>query len=474
MVYFLQLNSSSKSKMTQRSCPNFIKLSNYNLPDERSKVLLGVAIHYGILRGDIDIWTTKSIYNSSLKRYLDQNSHYYLNSHARNENAMADIYGVNINLWNFHQNLNVCPQSRPPHCFRKVHSTFNQFGAIHFKVDDGCISEFILNPAAYGLNSSLTINFKQAIAEKCGMNLAEVVEKWPSNELKFREEVQLHKIFGYGIELWTNSPKQSTKEVKDYVPTIVFKSRYSKKHIKLMVDSWDADRTTISIADQFTITNMTLFQCPKDYCLFASTDRFNFDRHCESCTDETIVDYEQRNLLDNDIAQWLVEEKFLPEVPTIEPIHAHYDLETMMRPSKSQSGNTTYLGEERIISIAVSDNIEGGVRSKVFAREKLDENSLMRMVEEFWDHLLHLREEYRTKIPATINTAFFKIQEMLYPTIVDGFGQKIELPLGDPLKCKLQRAHSYLDQLRTLKIAGWNSEHFVLGFEIYVTYKSDF
>ena len=470
MVNLLQFDFGSNSKMTQRSCPNFIKLANYNLPDERSKVLLGLAVHYGILRGDIDIWTSKSIYNSSLKRYLDQHLQYYLNSHAQNDNAVADIYGVNINLWIFHQNLNVCPQSRPPHCFRKIHSTYNQFGAIHFKVHDGCINEFIINPTAYGLHSSLTLNFKQAIADKCGISLAEVVQKWPSNELKLRDEVKLYKIFGFGIELWSNSSKRSTKEIKDYVPTIVFKSRYSKKHIKLMVDSWDSERSFISIHDQFTITDMTLLQCPKDYCLFATTDRFRFDRHCESCTDETIVDYEQRNLLDNDIAQWLVEEKFLSELPTIEPLHAHYDLETMMKPSISQRGNTTYLGEERIISIAVSDNIDGGIRSKIFAREQLNENSLMKMVEEFWDHLLHLREEYRSKIPATINTAFFKIQEMLFPTKVDGFGQKIELPLSDPLKCKLRRAHNYLDQLRTLKIAGWNSEHFALGFEINFTF----
>ena len=179
MVNLLQFSDGSNAKMNQRFCPNFIKLAKLKLPDERSKVLLGVAIHYGILRGDIDIWATRSIYDSSLKRYLDQNLHYYLNSHAQNENAIADIYGVNINLWNFHQNLNVCPQSRPPYCFRKIHSTYNQFGAIHFRVNDGCIDEFILNSAAFGLNSSLTLNFKQAIAEKCGISLPEVVQKWP-------------------------------------------------------------------------------------------------------------------------------------------------------------------------------------------------------------------------------------------------------------------------------------------------------
>ena len=90
--------------------------------------------------------------------------------------------------------------------------------------------------------------------------------------------------------------------------------------------------------------------------------------------------------------------------------------------------------------------------------------SLAKMVDDFWRHLLSLREEYRKSLPTEINNAFFTIQSMLYPSEVDNFGKKIDLPLSDPLKCKLRRAHRYLDGIRSLKVVGWNSENFAMGF----------
>ena len=151
------------------------------------------------------------------------------------------------------------------------------------------------------------------------------------------------------------------------------------------------------------------------------------------------------------------------KIPKIEPKHAHYDLETMLKPNFSSTSKTTCLGEERIISIAVSDNING-LRSKVFDRKHLDEDSLDEMVEQFWQHLLDLRDQYRQTLPAAINNAFFKIDQMLFSSELDCFGKKIELPLSDPLKCKLRSAHRYLDQLRSFKVVGWNSENFVKRF----------
>lgn len=447
--------------MTENTTINYIKLDRFKLRNNRDKIMLGVAVHFAVLRKEINL----SQFNYGLKRFMDQQWGHYLNSQCRNEREIADSYGVNINLWQFHQHANICPQGRCPNLVRKIHSNYNYYGAIHFvlKKDSADIDLLILNPGSYGLNGSMTVNFKQALASNCKITINEVNEKWPQNQLKFREEKQLFQRFGVGLDLWTLEPKKCSKEITDVVPKLIFKSRYQEQ-IKLMVDHWVEDNTCIDIKDQFTISKFTLYQCPNDFCLYATTKRQTFERHTETCSDETVVEFEQRNLLEGDIVKWLIEENYLTEKPVIEPKHVHFDLETMLKPSLSQSNKTTCYGEERIISIGTSDTIHNDVRSLVFAREELDESSLAKMVDEFWRHLLVLRDEYRKSLPSEVNKAFFIIQRMLFPTDVDCFGNKIELPLADPLKCQLRRAFKYLDGIRSLKVVGWNSENFATGF----------
>ena len=445
--------------MTENRSTNYIKLKKLGLQNERDKIMLGVAVHFALLRKEIDL----TQFHYGFKRFMEQQWLHYLNSQCQNEGEIANFYGLNINFWQFHQNANICPQTRCPNLVRKIHASFNHFGAIHFVLRNEEIDLLIVNPGGYGLNGAMTVNFKQALASQCKITINEVNEKWPANQIKFREEKQLFRLFGVGVDLWTLEPKKCSKDLTDVVPKLIFKSRYENQ-LKLMVDSWVDGKTVIDIQDQFTVSAFTLYQCPNDYCLYATTKRQAYERHIETCSDETIVEFEQRNLLEGDIVKWLIEENYLTEKPVIEPKHVHYDIETMLRPTVSQSNKTTCFGEERVISIGTSDNINGSVRSLVFAREELDEMSLAKMVDDFWRHLLSLREEYRKSLPTEINNAFFTIQSMLYPSEVDNFGKKIDLPLSDPLKCKLRRAHRYLDGIRSLKVVGWNSENFAMGF----------
>ena len=254
---------------------------------------------------------------------------------------------------------------------REIHSNYNCNGVIHFGVKAQSFDAFILQPDRYGLNASMTLNFKEAIADYCKISISDVAEKWPSDEIQFRDEVKLKKIFGVGLELWSNTTKKQLDFV-DLVPELVFKSRY-KDHVKLMADSWSKDKTKIHIRDQFTLGEMTLFTCPRDYCLYASTNRSNFDRHVETCSDETKVHFEQRNLLEDDIVEWLIEQKFLTKRPVINHHHVHYDTETILSPIGCQNGKTTIMGEEKLISIGLSHNLDGNTTSCVFAREKMDE-----------------------------------------------------------------------------------------------------
>lgn len=442
--------------------PKFLKLQKYGIPNERYAILMGVGLHFASLAREIDLSMSHQTFMRDLKLFLESKLEHYLNCVYQTPSAIADAFGLNIHFWSFKQDLRITPPSKSPELIRKVHSKFNSYGSIHFGMENDRISYFIFDPAAYGLNCTLTVNYKQAISSHCEISIEEVVAKLPENTLKLRDEVKIHRLFGVGVEIWGKVHKTSTKGVAGFVDVVIFKSRF-KNHIKLMVDHWPEDKREITIDEQFQLTNKNLYQCPKNYCLFATSDRWRFDRHVEDCSDETKVDFEQRNLLDDDIVDWMIQEKFLSEIPKIEPKHAHYDLETMLKPNFSSTSKTTCLGEERIISIAVSDNING-LRSKVFARKHLDEDSLDEMVEQFWQHLLDLREEYRQSLPTEVNKAFFKIDQMLFTSELDCFGKKIELPLSDPLKCKLRSAHRYLDQLRSFKVAGWNSENFVMGF----------
>ena len=440
--------------MAKRKAPYFVKLQKDSTEVEH--LLTGVAFHFGIRRNEIDLGRTYKAYSHSLKIFKDEHLNHYIQFSQYSPQQIADAFGCSFKFWEFQKDYRIAPQR--PELVREIHSNYNCNGVIHFGVKAQSFDVFILQPDMYGLNASMTINFKEAIADYCKISISEVAEKWPSDEIQFRDEVKLKKIFGVGLELWTNTTKKQLNFV-DLVPELVFKSRF-KDHVKLMADSWSKDKTKIHIRDQFTLGKMTLFTCPRNYCLYASTNRSNFDRHVETCSDETKVNFEQRNLLEDDIIDWLIEQKFLSKRPVINHHHVHYDTETILSPIGSQNGKTTIMGEEKLISIGMSHNLNGKTESCVFAREKMDEESLVKMVDDFWKTLLSLRELHRKNLDPEINKCFFKIQNLLYPTEEDVFDEKIRETLSDPLKCKLHKAHRYLDQLRSLKCLGFNSEHF--------------
>ena len=452
-------------KMRDKLAPKFLKLRRFKLADERSKLLFGVALHFAALRKELILSDGYKTFERCVERLINQQLNHYLNSDCKKFIEIADYYGLNINFWKFHQCPKICPQSRNPHLTRKIHARYNHYGAIHFIVENDQIDSVILQPEAYGLNREMTVNFKQAFAGHCDLTFDEVNEKWPSDQIKLpRDEPKLKSLFGVGVELWCRKAKKCSKEITDIVPTLVIKSRF-KDPVKLMVDNWIEDKNIIHINDAFTICQLTMYRCPQNYCLFGTTNRQRFDTHVNSCKDETIVDFEQRNLLEGDIVKWLIEEKFLTERPKISSKHVHYDIETMLKPCHTSKGKTVCFGEERIVSIGVSDNIGERIRSQIFAREELDEKSLAKMMDEFWTCLLNLREHFRTTLPSEVNSAFFKIKKMLFPTEKDVFGKTITLPLSVGLKAKLTEAFNYLDGLRSLKVVGWNSENFGRDFK---------
>ena len=456
--------------MRDQRTPRVVKLQKFKLLyNERSKLLFGIALHCAQLRREINLSESYSTFKRFLERFFAEQFNHYLSCPYQKLIDIANYYGINVNLWEFYQDPNHCPQTRNPHLTRKLHAMFNHFGAIHFIVKNNVIEYLILKPEAYGLNKEMTMNFKQAISVHCGLPFNEVNEKWSSDQIQLpRDEPRLKSSFGVGIELWCRRAKKCSKEIVDVVPTLIFKSRF-KNPVKLMVDNWLEDKNYIDIKDAFTICQMTLYHCPQDYCLFATTNRQRFDKHCFGCKDETIVDFEQRNLLEGDIVKWMIEENFLTKRPQIDSKHVHFDIETMLKPCHTSKGKTVCFGEERIVSIGVSDNISGKIRSKIFAREQLDEKSLCKMVDIFWNYLLVLREHFRKTLPFEVNKAFFKIKEMLFPTEKDVFGKTISLPLSDPLKVKLYSAYNFLDGLRSLKVVGWNSENFGTDSKLFIS-----
>ena len=132
--------------------PKFLKLQKFKLRDDRSKVLFGVALHFGILRKEIIVSENRWTFDPSLTRFLDQQLNHYLHCPFQNYIEIADAYGININFWTFYTDPRVCPQNRNPHLTRKIHAKFNYYGAIHFIMKNEEIEHVILDPVAYGLN----------------------------------------------------------------------------------------------------------------------------------------------------------------------------------------------------------------------------------------------------------------------------------------------------------------------------------
>ena len=133
------------------------------------------------------------------------------------------------------------------------------------------------------------------LSEKKGIPKETILSEFP-NGISIRREREFYSRFGLGFEVFTRDLTHiETKKKADIV--INYKSLYPI-HLNLeTIGNWP-EKLFIRETDKFCLhpENKTNFFCPNEYCRFSTDRKDRYDRHINSCTNETEVVHKQQNM----------------------------------------------------------------------------------------------------------------------------------------------------------------------------------
>ena len=294
------------------------------------------------------------------------------------------------------------------------------------------------------------LNFNQNVSIFTGFPLSYIDQLW-SSRFSLLDERNFANIFGFGFQIWEAETKFCTK-IKKLVPVTkrLFKSSQSKFMTLQVVNiGWDHEKYMIDSSDLFVLRNaddFNLFVCPKSWCFFNTNQIAEFDRHVPNCTNETTVKFSQRNLLSESAKEFLIRKGFMSNFDCLNL--AAFDIETFGVPEDTHLSEKTLVKTcHRLVSISVSPNF-GTLGTKVFMRDDWSEESLDKIIKDFWNFVLQIRDQHVSSLPQDIHTARERVEFLL----------KESLPPNE--KAQLYRAKRYLKSLFNLNLIGFNNERF--------------
>ena len=198
-------------------------------------------------------------------------------------------------------------------------------------------------------------------------------------------------------------------------------------------------------------------------CFYWTLDRFNLNRHTESCVDESKVICDQKSYgKDDSMMKSLVEDKLLPA--SLENYRhtwlATFDIEALeTKISKNLTERTCIETNQYIVSIGVSTNLPGR-KDRFFVRKSSAPQDGFRLVRDFVNYLFLLQKELEASLPPEIPLAISKLKENFTPD-----------NQWSDLKGKKNRQLRFLQKFTMLNVFGFNSSKYDLPTMIRELYK---
>ena len=197
--------------------------------------------------------------------------------------------------------------------------------------------------------------------------------------------------------------------------------------------------------EEFLIKN---HKCQTKNCNM-SFERFdNFQRHIETCDENTKVTTKQRVLGNNKSnLEKLIELKYLPESMRFyrQKFIVTFDIESFeQRRDEEISGQTTINASCQLVCFAISSNLPG-YEDKFFCRSSSAPEAEQDLIDDFVRELDVLQTKLIEYLPECINNAIERLAKELEDL---NFGYR---------KTQLKSLHDFLKQYQVLKVYGFNS-----------------
>ena len=376
----------------------------------------------------------------------------------RSVNELLEHMGLTVNYW-------YCPNNGfpmnlvTPFIIRTIHASRKQ-GTLHLLVDRKDFS--ISNNVSFTHNLKLIIDsdYLEGIQNQCKTFLENVAifaklptlnSVWPSTFSIF-DERKFAKIFNFGFEIWFIEAKYCG--INDEV-IVVKKQIYKSTQRKFIILqylglTWHEDKVTIAPSDLFVLRDSAdfgIYFCHNKWCFFNTTVKWNFELHAKGCSNLSKVSHKQICLTWETPKQYLIRNKLIPEFESYN--FASFDIETLGDPENRFLTESTFLIEtHKLVSIGIGSNF-GRKQYKVFMRDDFSEESLIKIIQNFWSELVQLQIEHQKSFPPEFESALQYLNETIA-------GQP---PYKDSI---LHSCKRYIENLFILKVTSFNGERFDL------------
>ena len=297
---------------------------------------------------------------------------------------------------------------------------------------------------------SLPKSFIDCVAEYANVSTS-FLKSWPTT-FSFFDERDFVKLFGFGYEIYTVDTRWCKIDRKVVIAKKrVYKS--SQKHfciLQFMQSRWPEDKHEIKPYDMFILRapdDFRIYYCTNEFCFYNTFDETQYNSHIPSCKKETKVDYKQLDLARQTPKAYLISKGLIPSTDCFNA--AFYDIECLMKEENVPISEHTFLkNTHKVVSISVTINF-AHKGTKVFTRCDYSEQSLHKLMKDFWSYLKNIRDLHIASLPDHQNAL-----SIIYDQIDNAS------PFQD---CQiLYECKNYLKEILTLKTLAWNGEHYDL------------
>ena len=353
------------------------------------------------------------------------------------------------------------PNSQPALAINLLSNKFNRFNNMDFSdlllILD--INKFLAVRKYDPENNNMPkrqMSFIQAVVTEkhpklCGFQFlkkcSDLVEQWGADEFHFRDIKRFYDTFGLGLRIFTIKNAGRSRLTKRY------DSLWAKKvTIQLQVCNPNKPLKWNQMVDYiYSVADLNYFECEKKHCYYVTSRNDEYQRHLQSCKDESEIIHMQTKYdkPDQAIKKQLVEEKIIPTMNFHNKMFSVFDIESLMMPEGCASGS--YRSIHRIASIGVATNF-GDRREYFMYRSDMKPESLKFLIKQFLAVLDKAQKDMFNLLPNTIREGYFK-----YVTFV----RSREFAKSSAItRLTARKKLAYLRSIISLKTYSWNGEKF--------------
>ena len=318
--------------------------------------------------------------------------------------------------------------------------------------------------------------FNDIISEHCDMS-HDIFENCFSDGVSFRNERNFHSLYDIAFRIFTRNQTQfATKRRSDI--ELIHDSIF-EKHLNLeFIGKWP-DRSNILPTDKFRShpQEQSDFIFPYDYCEYSKCRKNDFDKHVQTCSNITEIEYTQEKMtIENMVRQYLIKHEYL-DAEYRNRMFRTYDIESLASKENARdiSDFTSIISEQRIVTVAFHTNFcDGNDQSYLFPRESYSRESYKNFFRKIIEFLNKIGEDYQKSLPIKISQSISileakqtEIREKLKLRDPNDIMQTNEFMVRQNIpsfkeQLLIKGGLKYLIKLQKLRIYGFNSERYDL------------